>query len=255
MINTINNFLAEIDKYINNNNEYDDLFDDYTCQDVRNDVEVFEKLMSKSEYRFMDKTLVDNLIHAAYKSFYGKPENKEKYQNLSPEKYVLCCNRKDATYPEGGDINFGFSLLECSADEFGTREEIAVFTNEQEALEELKKHKNSFRFNGKTFGTAKCVDVEIYKIVAICGEEKYTIFRAEWSDESEGTFLSASATTIKELREKSGMTQKSFSEYFKMSKRTVESWEVGRTRPPRYLIELMEYKLINEGIIEKTCDD
>ena len=55
---------------------------------------------------------------------------------------------------------------------------------------------------------------------------------------------------FKELRKQSGMTQKEFSEYFGMSKRAVESWECGVRKCPEYLLKLMEYKLIKEGIIE-----
>lgn len=255
MINTIKKFLEEINDYIVKNNYYDDLFEDYCCPNIETDEEAYEKLMSKSEYQMMDKKLIDSLISAEYEAFHGKAESKEKYLDLTPEKYVLYCIHTDTTCPEGGDINFNLSLLKCSAEEFGVCEEVAAFTNEQEALKELKKHKNAFKFNGKTYGSAKCVDVEIYKVVAICSEEKYNLFCAEWSDEAEELFLSASETTIKELRDKARMTQKAFASYFNVSKRTVENWESGRTRPPRYLIELMEYKLINEGIIDKTYDD
>lgn len=48
---------------------------------------------------------------------------------------------------------------------------------------------------------------------------------------------------VKELRARSGMTQKAFSEYFGMSKRAVEEWEGGRRKCPDYLLRLMEYKL------------
>jgi DNA-binding transcriptional regulator YiaG len=55
--------------------------------------------------------------------------------------------------------------------------------------------------------------------------------------------------TIKELREASGMTQKAFAEYFGIPKRTVENWEGEKNQCPVYLLELMEYKLKKEGII------
>lgn len=55
---------------------------------------------------------------------------------------------------------------------------------------------------------------------------------------------------FKELRQQSGMTQKAFSEYFSIPKRTVENWEGGQRECPAYLLELMEYKLRNEGIIK-----
>lgn len=55
---------------------------------------------------------------------------------------------------------------------------------------------------------------------------------------------------VKELRALTGMTQKQFAEYFGFSKRSVESWEGGKRNIPPYLLELMIYKLENEGIIK-----
>lgn len=54
---------------------------------------------------------------------------------------------------------------------------------------------------------------------------------------------------FKELRQKSGMTQKAFSEYFEIPKRTIESWDGEQRKCPEYLLKLMEYKLIKEGKI------
>ncbi len=60
--------------------------------------------------------------------------------------------------------------------------------------------------------------------------------------------------TLKELREKAGMTQAEFAEYFGISKRNIENWEstspTSRRKCPDYLICLMEYKLCNENIIK-----
>lgn len=56
--------------------------------------------------------------------------------------------------------------------------------------------------------------------------------------------------TIKELRISSGMTQKTFSEYFGISKRAIEEWEGGRRNCPQYLLNLIEYKLHNEGLLK-----
>ena len=53
--------------------------------------------------------------------------------------------------------------------------------------------------------------------------------------------------TFKELRAKSGMTQKQFSEYFGIPRRTIENWETGTRKCPQYLLDLMEYKLNNES--------
>lgn len=55
--------------------------------------------------------------------------------------------------------------------------------------------------------------------------------------------------TIKELRKATGMTQKAFAEYFGISKRAIESWEGGKRQCPEYLLNLMIYKLKNEGLI------
>ena len=59
---------------------------------------------------------------------------------------------------------------------------------------------------------------------------------------------------IKELRQKSGMTQKRFAEYFGVSKRAIETWEsdspTAKRTCPKYLLDLMEYKLRNEKIID-----
>lgn len=56
--------------------------------------------------------------------------------------------------------------------------------------------------------------------------------------------------TIKEIRNKTGMTQKNFSEYFGIPKRTLEDWERGISKCPEYLKKLIEYKLEKENIIK-----
>ena len=58
--------------------------------------------------------------------------------------------------------------------------------------------------------------------------------------------------TIKDLRQQSGMTQKAFSEYFGIPKRSIENWEGEKRECPAYLLELMYYKLKSEGIIKAT---
>ncbi len=57
--------------------------------------------------------------------------------------------------------------------------------------------------------------------------------------------------TFIELRKLSGMNQKQFCEYFKIPSRTVQHWEAGTRQCPEYLLELMEYKLEQEGITAK----
>ena len=61
--------------------------------------------------------------------------------------------------------------------------------------------------------------------------------------------------TFKELRQVSGMTQKEFAEYFKIPKRTIESWDEGARKCPEYLLKLMEYKLTKENKITGEQDN
>lgn len=57
--------------------------------------------------------------------------------------------------------------------------------------------------------------------------------------------------TIKELRDKSGLSQSDYAEYFDIPLRTIENWEseTNSRKPPIYLIELMYFKLKTEGLI------
>lgn len=57
--------------------------------------------------------------------------------------------------------------------------------------------------------------------------------------------------TVKELRQLTGMTQKQFAEYFGIPKRNIEDWERDIFPCKPYLIDLMHYKLVHEGIIKK----
>ena len=52
---------------------------------------------------------------------------------------------------------------------------------------------------------------------------------------------------IKEIRNYIGLSQKSFSEKYKIPKRTVEDWEAGRRTPPEYVISLLE-RVVKEDI-------
>ena len=56
-------------------------------------------------------------------------------------------------------------------------------------------------------------------------------------------------TSIKELREATGMSRKQFAEFFGIPYRTLQDWELGNRKCPVYLLDLMEYKLKKEGII------
>lgn len=54
---------------------------------------------------------------------------------------------------------------------------------------------------------------------------------------------------IKEMRKQTGMTQKQLSEYLNIPRRTIEDWEGERRHPPKYVIELIEYKLKKEKLL------
>ena len=57
--------------------------------------------------------------------------------------------------------------------------------------------------------------------------------------------------TFKELRALSGMSQRKFATYFGIPRRTVEDWERELGHCATYLLDLMKYKLENEGIIPR----
>lgn len=56
--------------------------------------------------------------------------------------------------------------------------------------------------------------------------------------------------TINELREQSGMSRPRFAQYFGIPYRTIQDWELGNRKCPEYLLDLMKYKLVNEGVIK-----
>ena len=60
--------------------------------------------------------------------------------------------------------------------------------------------------------------------------------------------------TIKELRTKAKMTQAKFAAYFHIPISNIGRWETKNRQPPNYLIELIEYKLLNEKIIENSIE-
>ena len=56
--------------------------------------------------------------------------------------------------------------------------------------------------------------------------------------------------TIKELREAAGMSRKEFAEYFGISYRRVQNWELDARNCTPLLLDLMKYKLEKENIIK-----
>ena len=60
---------------------------------------------------------------------------------------------------------------------------------------------------------------------------------------------------FKEIRERSKMSVTIFAKYFNIPYRTVMHWETETRKCPPYLLELMEYKLTKEGIIDNEKDN
>ena len=54
---------------------------------------------------------------------------------------------------------------------------------------------------------------------------------------------------IKELREKTGLTQKQFSEHFDIPIGTLRRWEQGQGKPPSYVMTLLERAMREEGYL------
>lgn len=56
--------------------------------------------------------------------------------------------------------------------------------------------------------------------------------------------------TVKELRKQTGLSQQKFGDYFGIPLRTIQNWELGARECNQYIIDLLEYKLKNEGVIK-----
>ncbi len=59
------------------------------------------------------------------------------------------------------------------------------------------------------------------------------------------------ARSIKDLRERIGMSRKEFSNHTGIPVRTLEDWEAGRRTPPEYIPRLISYQLKYEELIGK----
>jgi len=50
--------------------------------------------------------------------------------------------------------------------------------------------------------------------------------------------------TIKDIRKLTGLSQAEFSEKYEIPKRTIEDWEAGVRKPPKYVLKLLERVVI-----------
>ena len=57
--------------------------------------------------------------------------------------------------------------------------------------------------------------------------------------------------TIRELREKTGLSQSKFAELLHIPVRTIQVWEINQRKPPIYVNELIEKVLRYEGHIKE----
>lgn len=60
---------------------------------------------------------------------------------------------------------------------------------------------------------------------------------------------------FKELKEKSGMTNAQINEFSEIPERTLENWSSRRRIPPNYVVNLLLYKMIHEGVIKEENND
>ena len=61
------------------------------------------------------------------------------------------------------------------------------------------------------------------------------------------------AERIRQIREKTGMKRKEFSQHTGIPIRTLEDWEAGRRTPPEYIPRLIEYQLKYEELVAKLA--
>ena len=59
------------------------------------------------------------------------------------------------------------------------------------------------------------------------------------------------AIKIKDLRERTGLTRKEFSEHTGIPVRTLEDWEAARRTPPEYIPRLIAYQLKYEELVKE----
>jgi len=63
-----------------------------------------------------------------------------------------------------------------------------------------------------------------------------------------------STDRIKALRTSTGMNRKEFCVRFDIPYRTVTEWERGTRHAPEYVLNLLEYRIRNEGLIIDNSD-
>lgn len=57
---------------------------------------------------------------------------------------------------------------------------------------------------------------------------------------------------IKEIREKTGLTQAKLGEILGIPTINISRWEQGKAEPPSYVISLIQYKLLHIGLLNQN---
>lgn len=60
--------------------------------------------------------------------------------------------------------------------------------------------------------------------------------------------------TVRELREKTGLSQSQFAKIFEMPTHLIQNWEQGYRNPKPYIVTMMEKILKYEGYIDHETD-
>ena len=70
-----------------------------------------------------------------------------------------------------------------------------------------------------------------------------------------GGILMGKREELIELKNKSGMNWKQFSEYYEIPYRTIQDWEHGKREMPNYVLRLMQYKMKMEELLKMGGND
>ena len=70
-----------------------------------------------------------------------------------------------------------------------------------------------------------------------------------------GGMLMGKREEVIELKNKSGMNWKQFSEYYEIPYRTIQDWEHGKREMPDYVLRLMQYKMKMEELLKMGGND
>ena len=59
--------------------------------------------------------------------------------------------------------------------------------------------------------------------------------------------MEESSKRIKDIRARTGLSQKKFAAKYEIPSRTIEDWETGKRVPPEYVVKLLE-RAVNEDL-------